>query len=65
MTSAATESSADLSPSGRHSLASLFERRGATWREGLDGSAALLGGLAGAVVATVLVRFARHRRGAS
>ena len=66
MTSTSSEPSADLSPSAPHSLASLFEHRRATWREALDGSAALLAScFAAAAITAMLVRFSRHRRKAS
>ena len=66
MTHNATESSADLSPSAARSLTGLVTSRRATWRQGLDGSAALLAAtFAGAAIAAIVVRFSRHRRGAS
>ena len=66
MTSTSTEPSVDLSPSAPHSLASLFGHGGATWREALDGSAALLVTCFGvSAIAAIVVQFARHRRRAS
>ena len=67
MTSASTDVQCrPVARRGSTASANLFRHRRATWREALDGSAALLASCFGAAaVAALLVRFSRHRRTAS